>query len=481
MEPKNRLAHIQVGIDVSNTVRATLGPRGMNKMVLKDDVPILTNDGATIVKNLNLSHPVGKMFIGLAESQESAIGDGTTTAVVLAGQLLENALVLLNKKMHPMTIINGYNLARQSAISFAEGQAKVASKEMILKTSFGSKIPPQQADYFTRLILDYVKTEADLDNIRFAKIENKEFEESGVLRGAIMPGYTINDRMPSIVEGKIAFLDMQNNLEFAKFQITETEELDKLETRLRDFKKEIIQKLIDYEVKCVFMTDTNPQFENFLTEAGIMGIVVHKRNDWMDNICKSTGCVAIADPQANVQPHLGEARVEYKKKEQAIFISSPNSEIVTFILSGPTKQVLDELERAIDDVISIARQPLKVVTGGGAFEIELAAYLKKYATEIGGKEQLAIEKFAEAVDTLPLILAENCGFDALEVISILKTKHKQGEVDAGVDPLRMVSDAKVRGIVEPVKLKTHAINSATDVTNLILKLDDIYIGGGSNG
>jgi chaperonin GroEL (HSP60 family) len=473
MEPKNKYQFIQIGIDVSNTVRATLGPKGMNKMVINstNNQPILTNDGATIIKNLKISHPIGSMFKNLAESQEKAIGDGTTTATILTGQLLDGALNLLNKKIHPITIITGYNLARNEALSFLNKYSYQPNVEQIMKTTFGSKISPQLADHLTTIIRDI-----PMERLRIAKIENSDPMDSRTILGYVLDAFTINDRMPTEAEGNIAILEMKNNLEFAKFQITNTDELNKLESRMKDHKKKVVDALVNQGVKILFYTDTNPEFESYLTEAGIMSIVVYKR-DQIDHISKATGAIAIADSNSELTKYLGAGKVRYDKKNGGIFIENPNSEITTLLLCGATKQVLDETERSVDDVIGIMQHLESVVYGAGAFEIELARHLREFSIHIGGKEQLAIEKYAEAIESIPLILAENCGFDAIDALTNLKTAHRQGYTTFGIDPIRTISDAKERGIVEPTELKSHAINSSTDVANLILKLDDIYEGG----
>lgn len=464
MELKNKLDYIDVGITIANTVRSTLGVRGMNKMVMLDGKPILTNDGATIIKNLPITHPIADMFKGLAEGQERAIGDGTTTATLFAGQLLENAKTLLNKKIHPIIIINGYNIAKQEAINFSHTLKTRGERKEIIKTTFGSKINPAFAEHLTNLL------PSNIERLRICKVENKEPLESKLIKGYMFDGYTINDRMPEFAQGHIAVLDLQSNLEFAKFQITSTDELNKMESNLKEFKRNLANRLKEAGVKIVFYTDTNPQFENFLTEAGLMAIVVYKR-EYLDGICKATLAQVIADP-TNLT--LGYGSVNYLKNDQKILIENDSSEIDTLILQAPTKQVLEETERAIVDVMGVLHLTNDVVYGAGAFELQISLHLKEFAKKIGGKEQIAIEKYAESIEAIPLILAENCGFDAMEVLTLLKTQHTAGNITLGVDPYRMIGDAKERGVVEPVSLKINALNSATEVANLILKLDDIY-------
>jgi len=467
MEIKNKFNHIQVAIDIANTVRTTLGPKGMNKMLLNsaDNSAIATNDGATIIKNLKIEHPIGEMIKKLAESQEKAVGDGTTTAVIFMGLLLENALSLLNKKVHPTTIINGYNISLNEAINFTREIETSGDVEKIMKTSFGSKIPKNYVEHFVKLI-----KEADIENLKTFMLENANPFDSRVVKGFIFDGYTINDRMPKEVEGKIAVIEMRSNLDFAKFNITSTDELNKLNERLKKYKKDIVKNLVEKNVKCVFYTDTNPELETYITEAGLMGIVVYRR-DYLDHICKACNATAIADTDFD-EKYLGYGKVKY---DELVEITSDNSTIDTLLICGPTKQVTEEINRAVQDVIGVLRHLDNCVVGAGAYEIELANHLYEFSKQIEGKEQIAIKKFAEAVETIPMILAENCGWDAMEVLTLLKTEHLKGNKNLGVDEFKMISDAKEKGIIEPVTIKLHALSAATDVANLILKMDDIYI------
>jgi chaperonin GroEL (HSP60 family) len=287
------------------------------------------------------------------------------------------------------------------------------------------------------------------------------------MKGYAFEGFTQNDRMPNYINGNICVLDTRNNIEFTKFQITNSDELKKITELEKEHKKSIINKLMESNIKCVFYSDTNPEFESMLTEKGIMGIVVYKR-EILDNICKSLNI------QSSVEDlHIGTGIVEYK---DYIKIFSENSQIDTLLLHGSTRQVLEETSRAIDDVIRLLKVDNKSVTGAGAIEIELSLHLEKLSKEIGGKEQLAILKFAEALESIPMIIAENCGLDSIEIVTLLKTLHSNGKKDFGIDLINGVSDAKERNIIEPIELKMHAISSSTDVANLIIKLDDVYKG-----
>jgi chaperonin GroEL (HSP60 family) len=465
MEIKSKTEYMDIGISISDLVKTTLGPRGMNKMIVKGDQTIMTNDGATIIKNVNGNNPIMEIFKNLAVSQEKKIGDGTTTATILAGRLLEKAKELMNRGIHKTTIMNGYNLARNLSFQVINKRKYVGNEEAIMQTTFGSKIDPELSKHLISLLKD-VKPE----NVRvYQKLNSNPFD-SNKIKGFVFDGYTINDRMPSQVMGNICVLDLRSNLEFGKFNITSSNELENVTKMEKQHKTEIISKLLEKEVNVLFYTDTNPEFESLLTNSGIMGIVVYNRA-LLDNICKGANTFTTTDIN---DLKLGYGSVSYSKEDNAIMINNGNSSIETLIICGSTKHAVEETNRAIDDVLIIMKQGKEVVTGAGSIEIDLSLELENLANQIGGKEQFAIRKFAEAIESIPLILAENCGFDAIEVLTLLKTLHSKNQ-DVGIDMQKTVSEARNR-VIEPVNLKIHAINSAVEVANLILKLDDIYQG-----
>jgi chaperonin GroEL (HSP60 family) len=464
---EGKFNHINLAIDFCDLVRTTLGPRGMNKMVVSEKDSshlILTNDGATIVKNLKGGNPVVDIFKNLAISQEEAVGDGTTTSLIIAGQLLSNALQLLNKGIHPTTIINGYNLSNIAAVNFLNKVCRKGSKEEIMRTAFGTKIPLDLVTHMVKILLE-VK---DFEELKLFKMGNSNPLESEVYPGYVFEGFTLNERMKSEGEGNIAILDFQTNIETDKFQVTNSEELEKITKMQKEFKQKIIEKLKQLEVKALFYTDTTPDFESMLTKAGISGIVIHKRED-IDQISKALG-VTVASSVEDIDFMPG--KFKFEKNPNRIYLEGG---VKTLIIKGPTNQVLEEIERAVLDVVSLMQHDLDVVTGAGSIEIDLTNHLNDFAQQVGGKEQLAVEKYAEAIESIPLILAENCGLDAIEVLTNLKAIQPTKR-NMGVDMIKGISDARERGIVEPALVKIHALNSATNVANLILKLDKILAG-----
>jgi chaperonin GroEL (HSP60 family) len=460
---ETKYAHIQLAINFADLIRTTLGPRGMNKMVVTKSGAVHTNDGATIIKNIISDNPIIQLFKELAKSQEEAIGDGTTTAVIITGQLLNNALDLLNKGLHPTTIINGFSLAKVEAMRILNNLKKKGDKEKIINTTFGSKIANDLVKHLRSQILRI----KNYEELKIHKIPNSDPLNSHLFKGYVFEGFTLNDRMERTINGKIAVLDYRTNVEAANVQVNSAKSLEEMNLYDRKYKREIVDKLVKQKVNCLFYTDTNPEFETYLTEKGITGIVLYKR-EILDGICEALDLKATSNID-NI--FITEGKVEYKKPNQ-IYVYG-NSE--TLILHGSTIQTLDEIERAVQDVVSLFKHEIDTVTGAGAVEIQLSKKIAHFAKTVGGKEQIAIEKYAEAIESIPLIIAENCGLDAIQILTVLKTQHETNP-DMGVDAVRGISDASQRGIVDPVLVKIYAINSATNVANLILKTDKLLAG-----
>ena len=458
---ENKYSHIQLAINFSDIIRSTLGPRGMNKAVVSGDDAIFTNDGASIIQAIP-SDPIINLFKGLARSQENAIGDGTTTATILVGQFLSNALSLINKGIHPTTIINGYSLAKVHCMKALDEIKEVGDNSKIINTAFGSKVSSDIVEHLKSLILK-VK---DYEKLQIHKIIDSDPLVSKLFNGYIFDGFTISDTTPAEFQGNIAFLDYRTSPEAADMKISDVDQLKKINEYDRDYKKDIVDRLVECGVGLLFFSDTNPEFETALVEKGIVGIVVTRPDK--DSILRTLGLTATSDIK-NI--YVKKGKVEYVKP-QKIFVTGDTE---TLVLNGPTPEVLDEIQRAVHDVVSLFKHETDTVVGAGAIEIELAKGVRELAKKVGGKEQLAIEKYAESLEAIPLILAENCGLDSIQVLTLLKTLHET-DSDAGVDPIEGVSNARERGIMDPALVKIHAINSATNVANLILKTDKLLNG-----
>jgi len=458
--------HRQLAINFADLIRTTLGPRGMNKMIVSNGkIAALTNDGAAIVNNLKGGNPIVDLFKSLAKSQEEAVGDGTTTAVVLAGNLLSNAEELIKKGIHPTVVINGYNIALANVLNFLNSVKEKPDKGKIMRTAFGTKLSSDLIEHFINL-LNEVKNPNELKTYQ---IKNSDPFKSGIFRGHIFEGFTRDDQMPSKVNGKIAVLNFPVNVKLDNFNVTNAKDLQEVSNFDIELKRSVVKQLKEAGVEWVFYTDTCKEFDAYLTEAGISGVAIFKPID-IDTICIATGCKAITDKTLIDENHIGKGEVVYKRGADsnpgAIYVKG---DYETLVVHGPTNHVLDEIERSLDDVIRLLKHDLDMVVGAGAIEIEIAKFLREL--NIGGKEQLAIEKFADAIESIPLIIAENCGLDAIDVLTNLKAVHLTGEKDFGVDMMNKISSARERGILEPVLVKLHAISSATQVTNQILKLE----------
>lgn len=469
---EDKYNHIRQAVEFTNLVKCTLGPRGMNIMIVNDQGnKVMTNDGATIMKNVKGGHPMMDMFKDLAKSQEIAAGDGTTTAMILSGSLLNNALQLIEKGIHPTIIIKGYDLANNQAMKILNELKGKGERKDIIKTVLGSKVSIEIKNHLTNLIYK-VK---DFDNLKLIKLINENPLESELYEGTVFEGFTMNDRMPDECSGIVSVLDFETNLETENFNIDDPSKIVQLEEAKVSHRKKIIEKLKNLNVKCLFYTDTNPAFESLLTESKIMGIVLHGRDN-LDDICNAVGGKS-AGSLESIESSIGEGKVKYVKgrdeRKGMIYVEGKRE---TLILKGPTTQTLDEIERSVHDVIGLMKNSLDIVVGAGCVEVEISKKILEYAKTVGGKEQLAIEKFADSIDSIPLVLAQNCGLDAIEVLTKLKSEHEKGYEFLGVDEEIGYSNAKSRGIIEPVYVKKHAINSAVNVCNLILKTDKLLLG-----
>jgi len=469
---EDKYSHIRQAIEFTNLVKCTLGPRGMNIMIVNEQgKKVMTNDGATIMKNVKGGHPMMEMFKDLAKSQEIAAGDGTTTSIIISGNLLNNALQLIEKGIHPTIIIKGYDLANQKAIEILDELKEEGKKEEIIKTALGSKVSQEMKNHISDLI-DKVK---DFEKLKLVKLVNENPLESRLYKGTVFEGFILNDNMPKECDGNIGILDFETNLATNDFNIDDPSKILELENAKIEHRKRIVEKLKSLDVKCLFYTDTNPAFESLITEAGIMGIVVHRRDDLFDiSLASGAKCAGSFE---SIDSSIGNAKVKYVKgrdeRKGMVYVDGDSE---TLIINGSTIQTLEEIERSVQDVIGLMKNSLQVVIGAGAIEIEISKKILEYAKTIGGKEQLAIEKFADAIDSIPLVLAQNCGLDAIEVLTKIKSEHENGYDKIGVDEDIGFSNAKTRGIIEPVAVKKHAINSAVNVCNLILKTDKLLIG-----
>ena len=494
--------NIQAAKTLADIMRSSLGPRGMDKMLVDQfgDITI-TNDGATILDEIEIAHPGAKFVAKIAKSQDIEVGDGTTTSVVLAGELLREAEELLNQDIHPTIIIDGYLKAMKKALEILNEIAieidvndENAVKE-IAKTAVSTKIIATSADHFADLAYKAVKavaTEVDgelrvpLDNIKIEKREGGSIEDSEFINGVIIDKEVVHHRMPKRVENaKIALIAY--SLELEKPEIADVNimmDQTKIDELLRYEKqklKEMADKIIQTGANVVFcQKGIDDIVQHYLAKAGILAVRRVKKSD-MEKLAKATGAKIIMTEDHLKPEYLGEAGLVEERKvgdEPMIFVRDcKNPKAVSVLLRGGTKLMLEEVERAFKDMLNTVRNILvspKVLPAGGAAEVALAIRLREYAKEVGGKESLVIEAFANAIEKIPATLIETTGNDVIEYLRQLETHHKNNEIGYGINAITgKIEDMLELKIYDPLRVKENAIKSATEAATMILRIDDV--------
>lgn len=497
---------------VAETIRTTLGPKGMDKMIVDSlgDVTV-TNDGVTILQEMNIEHPAAKMLVEIAKTQENEIGDGTTTAVVLAGELLKQAEDLLEMNIHPTVLARGYRLAADKAQEILEEMAEsvtekdTASLNKIAMTAMTGKGAESSKEHLATICVDSVRkvmersesgVQIDTENIKIEKRVGGSVEDSELINGIVLDKERVHSQMPRRVDGaKIALLDSAIEIKDtemdAKIQITDPAQmqafLDSEERMLRD----MVEKVAASGANVVFcQKGIDDMAQHFLAQKGIFAARRLKKSD-IEALARATGATIVTKIDSISATDLGKAGVVEELKmgddEMTFVRECKNPKSVTLIVRGGTEHVVDEIKRAMDDAIGDVAATImngKLVAGAGAPEAELARQLTKYAESLSGREQLAVRAFATAMEVIPRTLAENAGLDPIDVITELKAAHDAGKKWAGINVFTgKVMDAYKQGVLEPLKIKTQAISSASEVAVMILRIDDVIAGtgGGSGG
>ncbi len=491
---------------VAEAVRTTLGPKGMDKMIVDSigDVTV-TNDGVTILEEMQIEHPAAKMMVEIAKTQEDEVGDGTTTAVIIAGELLKNAEELLDKNVHPTVIARGYRLAADKAIEILNNIAENVSSEdipilkKIAMTAMTGKGAESNKEHLSELVVKAVPQVPNIDDIHIdsIKIEKKigyGVEDSQLVQGIILDKERVHPNMPKQVKkAKIALLDCALEIKSteidAKIQITSTNQMkefiEKEEKQLRNMAEKIISSGANVVVCQKGIDDL---VQHFLAKKNIYAVRRVSKND-MERVAKATGASVVSKISELTQEDLGEAGTVEEHKvgdEQMTYIKDcPEAKAVTILIRGGSEHVIAEIERAVKDAIGDLVASIKegkVVAGAGAPEIEIARGLRDYANTLTGREQLAVLAFAEGVEIVPRTLAENAGLDQIDIMTALKVEHDKGNRWHGVNVFNgKVEDAWKNSVIEPWKIKSQAIKSATEVTELILRIDDVIAGSKTKG
>ncbi len=494
---------------IADAVRSTLGPKGMDKMLVDSmgDV-VITNDGVTILKEIDVEHPAAKMLVEVAKTQDQECGDGTTTAVILAGELLSNAENLIEQNVHPTVIAAGYRMAADKAIYLLKDNAKAVkfdndeTLQYIAKTAMASKSASGAKEHLAEIVVKAVKavTEktnnkyvADIDNILVIKKAGGSIHETELVDGIILDKEVVHPQMPKKVESaKIALLDAALEIKKtevdAKIQVTDPTQLQAfLDGEERTLKNmvEMVKKSGANVVLCQKGIDDLAQ--HYLAKAGIIVARRIKKSD-MEKLAKATGGNVVINLKDLVAADLGTAgNVEEKKigDSPMIFVTGcKKAKAVSLLIRGGTEHVIDETERAVHDALKVVSDAIEdgfIIPGAGASAVELALRLKQFASSVGGREQLAIEEFAKALETIPRVLAENAGLDPINVLVDLRQAHEHGKKDFGINVFTGKTESMFKAnVIEPIRVGSQAIKSATEAAVMILRIDDIIASKGGS-
>ncbi len=483
---------------VAEAVRATLGPKGMDKMLIdgSGDATI-TNDGATILREMDIEHPVAKMIVEVARAQDDEIGDGTTTAVIIAGELLEKAEALLDQNVHPTVIVSGYKQAQARAQKVLEEMAIDVSGDQktllkIAQTAMRGKGIEIAMDKLAQISVDAALAVSGSpgkgidDYVKMVQIPGGRIEDSVINYGIVVEKERTSQEMPkTIKDAKILLLEGTLELKKletdAKITITEAKNLSSF--------KEGEEKIIKAQVDAVVKAGANVIFcekgigvtaQNYLSHKGILAVRRVKRED-LKMLALATGARLVGDAMQVMPQDLGSAEIVEERKvgkdKQMIFVEGcKKAKAVSIVLHGVSEQFLEEMERALDDSLNVVLDVIrsgKIVPGGGAPEIHVAEKLRQFASTLEGREQLAIRAFAEAVESIPSILATNAGFDPVDSLAGLRAKHGQGKIFGLNIDTGEPADMLAMGVVEPLKVKTQAIKSAAEAATMVLRVDDV--------
>jgi len=488
---------------VAESVRSTLGPKGMDKMLVDSMGTVtITNDGVTILQEMDIDNPTAEMIVEVAETQENEAGDGTTTAVAIAGELLKNAEDLLEQDIHPTAIIKGFNMASEQARAEIDDIAErvdptdEALLRKVAETSMTGKSSELDKELLAQLVVDAVQAvtvEADdgshVVDLEFVEIETQtgmSASESELLNGAVVDKDPVNDDMPvDFDEANVLLLNDPIEVEETDADTSVSIDspdqlqqfLDSEERQLREKVDQIVATGADV-VFCQKGIDDLAQY--LLAKEGILAVRRTKKSD-MGFLQEILGAEIVSDLDSATDAHLGTGSITRDADAGLFYVEGDDSHGVTILLRGSTEHVVDELERGIQDaldVVSATAADGRVLAGGGAIEVEVASRLRDYADDISGREQLAVNAFADAVETVPRVLASNAGLDSIDTLVALRAAHEDGDIHAGLNVFSGdVVDTYEAGVVEPAHSKEQALSSATEAANLVLKIDDIIAAG----
>jgi len=491
---------------VAETVKSSLGPKGMDKMLVDSfgDVTI-TSDGRTILDEMDIQHPAAKMMVEVAKTQDNEAGDGTTTAVIVTGELLSKAEDLVEKNVHATIIIDGYKKASERALEVLEKMAipvdieKQDYAKKVAMTSMASKLVAEHREYLADMSVKAIlavaekeggKYKADVDDVKVEKKSGESTQETKLIQGIVLDKDVSHSGMPKRVEkAKIALLDCSLEIEKTEFDAKiNIESPDQMEAFLKqeeDMLRDMVEKIVKVGANVVLCEKgIDDMAQHFLARKGILAVRRIKKSD-VEKLAKATGGKIVTKLDSITAADLGYANLVEERKvgdDKMTFIEGCKHPLaVTILIRGATQRIVDEAERSIHDALCVIRDVVeepKVVAGGGAPELEVSRQLKKYAETLPGREQLAVRCYAEALEVIPMTLTENAGLDPIDILSELRARHEKGETWAGIEVLSgKVQDMSKTGVFEPLSVKKQIIKSATEASCMILKIDDVIAAG----
>jgi len=491
---------------VAESVKSSLGPKGMDKMLVDSfgDVTI-TSDGRTILDEMDIQHPAAKMMVEVAKTQDNEAGDGTTTAVIISGELLNKAEELIEKNVHPTVIIDGYRKAQEKALEILEKIAitvDLNSQDYAKKaamTAMASKLVAEHREYLAEIAVKAIlavtekvgdKYRADVDDVKVEKKTGESVQETKLIQGIILDKDVSHSGMPKRVEkAKIALLDCPLEIEKtefdAKINIESPEQMEAFLKQEEDMLREMVEKIAKVGANVVLCEKgVDDMVQHFLARKSMLTVRRIKKSD-MEKLAKATGGKIVTNLEAITTADLGYANLVEERKvgdDKMTFIEGcKHPRAVTILIRGGTERIIAEAERSIHDALCVVRDIVeepKIVAGGGSPELEMSRQLKKYAETLPGREQLAVRGFAEALEAIPTTLTENAGLDPIDVLSDLRARHEKGEIWAGIEVVSgKIQDMSKAGVYEPLAVKKQIIKSATEAASMLLKIDDVIASG----
>ena len=495
---------------VADLVKSSLGPRGLDKMLVDSlgDVTI-TNDGATILKEIDAQHPAAKMMVEISKTIDTEVGDGTTSSVIFGGTLLAKAEELLSKDVHSSVIIEGYQAASEKALEVLDEISKKVTaddKETLIniaKTSMESKLISEDSDSLSKTVVDAVlkitetkdgKSTVDLDNIKVEKKAGGSIQDTALIKGIVLDKEIVHSGMPTKIQGaKIALINSALEVEktemSAEIRINDPTQMQMFLEEENRMLKTMVEKLHTIGSNVVIcQKGIDDMAQHFLAKHGILSVRRVKESD-MTKLAKATGGRISSNIDDISEKDLGAADLVHQKKVETdkwVFVEGcKNPQSVTMLIRGGSQRVVDEVDRSIHDSLMVVKDVIEtpaIVAGGGAPEALLAAFLKDWSGKFDGRQQLAIKKYAEALEIIPLTIAENAGMDPIDTMVALRAKQSDGKKWTGINAKEgKISDMLALNIVEPVVVKQQIIKSATETASMILRIDDVIAISGAPG